>query len=47
MTKYDIPTIFIYFDKMINNKKYLFNKINIFLMKKILILISFLSYMMK
>jgi hypothetical protein len=27
MTKYDIPTIFIDFDRMINNKEYLFNKL--------------------
>lgn len=34
MTKYDIPTIFIDFDKMINDKKYLFDKIKSILDEK-------------
>jgi hypothetical protein len=34
MTKYDINTIFIDFDKMISDKKYLFNKIKIILDEK-------------
>lgn len=34
MTKYDIPTIFIDFDKMINDKRYLFSKLNSILMEK-------------
>lgn len=34
MTKYDINTIFIDFDKMINDKKYLFNKIKSILDEK-------------
>ena len=34
MTKYDIKTIFIDFDKMINDKTYLFNKIKIILDEK-------------
>jgi len=33
-TKYDISTIFIDFDKMINNKTYLFNKLKIILDEK-------------
>jgi len=33
-TKYDIHTIFIDFDKMINNKTYLFNKLKIILDEK-------------
>jgi hypothetical protein len=34
MTKYDINTIFIDFDKMVNDKKYLFNKIKSILDEK-------------
>jgi alcohol dehydrogenase class IV len=34
MTKYDINTIFIDFDKMINDKKYLFDKIRNILYEK-------------
>jgi len=34
MTKYDIPTIFIDFDKMTTDKKYLYNKIKIILDEK-------------
>jgi len=34
MSKYDIPTIFIDFDKMINDKQYLFSKLNSILMEK-------------
>jgi hypothetical protein len=34
MTKYDINTIFIDFDKMINDKKYLFDKIKTILDEK-------------
>lgn len=34
MTKYDINTIFIDFDKMINDKNYLFNKLKIILDEK-------------
>ena len=33
-TKYDINTIFIDFDKMVNNKEYLFNKLKIILDEK-------------
>ena len=36
-TKYDINTIFLDFDKMINDKTYLFNKLKTFLDEKILI----------
>ena len=35
MTKYNIDTIFIDFDKMINDKEYLFNKLKIILDEKI------------
>ncbi len=34
MTKYDIPTIFIDFDKMISDEEYLFNKLKIILDEK-------------
>jgi hypothetical protein len=34
MTKYDIPTIFIDFDRMINDKKYLYDKIKLILDEK-------------
>ena len=34
MTKYDIDTIFIDFDKMVNDKKYLFNKLKSILDEK-------------
>lgn len=34
MTKYDINTIFINFDKMVNDKEYLFNKLKIILDEK-------------
>ena len=40
-TKYDINTIFIDFDKMINNKTYLFNKLKIILDEKNIDLDSF------
>ena len=41
MTKYDINTIFIDFDKMISNKTYLFNKIKNILNEKRINFINF------
>ena len=41
MTKYDINTIFIYFDRMITDKKYLFDKLKTILDEKILTLTYF------
>ena len=35
-TKYDVSTIFIDFDKMVNNSKYLFNKLKVILDEKMI-----------